>query len=93
VHFIWDPHKARANVAKHGVSFEEAVSVFYDPLAKITSDPDHSDEENRFILIGHSRNGRLLFVVHVHRDRKATVRIISARKATKRETRDFEDLK
>ena len=93
VDFVWDSKKAKSNFEKHGVSFEEAVTVFYDPLAKVASDPDHSDEEDRFILIGHSQRNHLLFVVHVYRSDKDTVRIISARKATKRENKDFRETK
>ena len=92
MNFDWDPKKERKNIQKHGVSFREAVTVFYDPLAKFTTDPDHSAQENRYILIGHSQKSRLLFVVHVYRPKSDTVRIISARKATKKETRDFEEL-
>ena len=90
--FRWDPKKAKANLKKHKVSFEEAVGVFYDPLAKFGHDPDHSDEEDRSILIGHSQKSNLLFVVHVYRDDTETIRIISARKATKKEIKDFEEL-
>lgn len=90
--FVWDPKKEKANVQKHGVSFSEAASVFYDPLAKITSDPDHSGSEERYILIGQSNRSRLLFVVHAYRVSNEKIRIISARKATKRETSDFQEL-
>ena len=90
--FTWDPKKAVANIKKHSVSFEEAVTVFYDPLAKITDDPDHSKDEDRFILIGYSRTNSLLFVVHVYRERNEIVHIISARKATKKEKKDFKEL-
>jgi uncharacterized DUF497 family protein len=90
--FTWDPKKALANLKKHKISFEEAVSVFYDPLAKITPDPDHSQAEDRLILIGHSAKHRLIFVVHVFKEPENTIRIISARLATKRERLDFENL-
>jgi uncharacterized DUF497 family protein len=76
----------------HKVSFEEAVTVFFDPMGKIAHDPDHSDDENRWILIGHSSKQALIFVVHVYLESKNTIRIVSARKATKRERHDFEDL-
>lgn len=92
VGFTWNPKKAAANFKKHKVSFEEAVTVFFDPLGKVAHDPDHSDEENRWILIGHSSKQTLMFVVHVHIETKNTIRIISARKATKRERYDFESL-
>ncbi len=85
--FGWDPEKARLNLAKHGVSFEEAATAFTDPLSLTTFDPDHSDEEDRFVLVGASRKGRLLVVVHT--DRGEFVRIISARIATKRERRQY----
>ncbi|MBK7963380.1 MAG: BrnT family toxin [Bdellovibrionales bacterium] len=90
--FNWDPKKAEFNLKKHKVSFEEATTVFFDDLAKITFDPDHSDDEHRQILIGHSHNRRLLFVIHVSIQERNTIRIISARKATKRERKDFENL-
>lgn len=70
MNFSWDPKKALANRKKHKVSFEEAITVFYDPLAKFSNDPDHSDEEERLIMIGHSKLRNLLFVVHVYRERK-----------------------
>lgn len=91
MNFVWDPKKELANRRKHRVSFDEALTVFYDPLAKISDDPDHSEGEDRFILIGHSRMRNLLFVVHVYREADNEIRIISARKATARERRDFEE--
>lgn len=75
----------------HGVSFEEAVTVFQDPLAKIHDDPDHSTDERRDILVGHSRRGSLLVVSVV--DRGGNIRVISARRATRRERRDYEEAK
>ena len=92
VTFDWDPKKEKANLQKHKVSFEEASTAFYDPLAKVAQDPDHSIDENRYILIGHSAKSNLLFVVHVYRDNSEIIRIVSARKATKREIGDFEEL-
>jgi hypothetical protein len=83
VQFEWDPKKAKNNLNKHGVSFEEAVSVFYDPLSATFDDPDHSDDELRLITIGFSSGNRLLFVSHS--DRGEVLRIISARAATKHE--------
>ena len=62
--FEWDPLKARINVRKHGVSFDEASTVFNDPLSRTFDDPDHSLDEERFVIIGHSEDGRLLFVSH-----------------------------
>lgn len=90
--FSWDPKKAALNLKKHKVGFEEAVTVFYDPLAKVAHDPDHSDDEDRFIIVGHSQKNQLLFVVHLYRDGSDRIRIISARRATKQEMRDFEEL-
>jgi uncharacterized DUF497 family protein len=87
--FEWDPAKAAANIEKHGVSFEEAVSVFQDPLAKVHPDPHHSRSESREILIGHSGQRRLLLVAFT--DRQGKIRVISARKVTRRERRDYEE--
>lgn len=89
VWFEWDPDKSRANERKHGVSFEEAVSALMDPLARSYSDPDRAAEELREITKGYSKRGRLLIVAHV--ERGATVRIISARRATARERRNHEE--
>jgi hypothetical protein len=80
MHFEWDPVKARNNIHKHGVTFEEASSVFYDPLAATGADPDHSEHEERMITFGRSSSGRLLVVAHTQRD--DAIRIISARTAT-----------
>ena len=87
--FEWDAAKALANVEKHGVSFEEAVTVFQDPLAKVHADPDHSASEPREILVGHSVQGHLLLVAFT--DRQGKIRVISARKVTRRERRDYEE--
>jgi uncharacterized protein len=81
--YEWDAAKAKRNLRKHGVSFEEAATVFLDPLAMTYSDPDHSGEEDREITIGYSASQRLLFVSHIQR--KNRTRIISARQATRRE--------
>ena len=77
--FSWDDRKARANSKKHGVTFREAATVFADPLARIYDDPDHSDDEQRFLLVGHSFAGRVLLVVHA--ENRDMIRIISARRA------------
>ena len=90
--FEWDTRKAEHNLKKHKVSFEEASTVFFDDLAKIAFDPDHSEDEHRQIVIGHSYNKNLLFVVHIAHGEKNVIRIISARKATKKERLDFENL-
>jgi len=87
--FEWDPAKAAANVEKHGVSFEEAITVFQDPLARIHADPDHSQSEAREILVGHSSKQRLLLVAFTNRQGK--IRLISAREVTPRERRDYEE--
>lgn len=85
--FAWDPKKAAANVAAHGVSFEEALTCFYDPYQVAFYDPDHSEREDRELLIGHSNRGRLLLVSYTLR--RQTVRLISARKATRTEARTY----
>lgn len=84
----WDPAKAEANVKKHGVAFDEALTVFADPLARIFDDPDHSTDEAREIIVGHSTKQRLLLVSFT--EQTPRVRIISARRATKRERQDHE---
>lgn len=90
--FEWDKRKNVANVKKHGVSFEEAQTVFYDPLAKVADDPEHSETEDRFIAVGHSSMQRQLLVVHCYREAVRTIRIISARKLTRTEKRQFEEI-
>ena len=84
----WDPKKAAQNLRKHGVSFEDAQTVFADDRARLIDDPDHSEEEDRFVLLGLSDSLRLLVVIHCYREAGNVVRIISARKAT-REERGF----
>lgn len=85
----WDPKKAKSNLKKHGVSFEEAATALSDPMAATGHDPDHSVYEERFVTFGVSRAGRLLVVSHTeHRD---TIRIISARKADKGEQELYEE--
>ncbi len=85
----WDPNKARQNLKKHDVSFEEATTVFTDPLSSTIDDPLHSDREERLIIVGESVKKRLLVVVHV--DEGDRIRIISARVATTHERRDYEE--
>jgi len=85
--FEWDPEKAALNFAKHGVSFDEASTVFGDPMAGTIGDPVHSENEDRFITIGRSTQDRVVVVVHT--DRQGTIRIISARRATRRERRTY----
>ena len=84
--FEWDPAKAKANVRKHGVSFEEARSVFFDELAVQFFDEEHAAEEARFLMLGMSSEARLLLVCHWERSAGSVIRIISARRATKRES-------
>ena len=83
--FEWDPKKAQSNLRKHGVSFEDAQTVFADENAKLIDDPDHSEEEDRFVLLGFSSSLRLLVICHCYRSAGKLVRIISARKAEGRE--------
>ena len=89
--FEWNEAKNAANLRKHHVSFEEARTVFSDEYARLIHDPDHSDEEDRFILLGMSANLRVLIVSHTYRD--DTIRIISAQKADKSEREQYQDLK
>jgi len=87
--FEWDLAKAEANEAKHDISFEEAVTVFADPLARIFDDPEHSESERREIIIGHSVRRNLILVSFVETDER--VRLISARKASRTERKDYEE--
>lgn len=87
--FEWDENKAVSNLTKHSVSFEEAVTIFGDPLSDTLPDPDHSLEEQRFIIIGSSESGKILLVAHT--DDGETVRIISAREATYGERKFYEE--
>jgi uncharacterized DUF497 family protein len=87
--FEWDPEKALRNLAKHGVTFPEAATVFGDPLAMTYSDPNHSDDEDRFLTFGHSSEGHLLIVSHT--DRGQRTRIISARRAMRKERKLYEE--
>jgi uncharacterized protein len=87
--FEWNPDKANSNLKKHGVSFNEASTVFNDPLSVTFPDPDHSYSEERYVIIGLSSAGRILIVSHT--DRADRVRIISAREATRNERRFYQD--
>ncbi len=89
LHFEWDARKAAANIRKHGVSFDEAKSVFVDERAKLIDDPDHSEDEDRFVLLGLSSALRLLLVCHCYRSKSNIIRIISARKATAKESKSY----
>ena len=86
---VWDEKKNLENKRKHNVSFQEAETVFYDPYARLIHDPDHSDSEDRFIILGLSKISRLLVVCHCYREDDAIIRIISARKATKQEAKSY----
>ena len=88
--FEWDQRKNAANKRKHGVSFEEAQTVFYDERALLIEDPDELDEEGRFVLLGLSASLRTLVVCHCYREDDALIRIVSARKANREERRDYE---
>ena len=87
--FSWDDRKDRANQRKHGVSFEEAATAFADENARLKHDPDHSQDEDRFILLGFSAKLRLLIVAHAWRQDETEVRIISARKAIRKERKQY----
>jgi uncharacterized DUF497 family protein len=88
--FEWDPQKAASNIRKHGISFDEAVTVFKDPLAFIFDDTAHSEQEHREIIIGMSTLRKMILVCFVERIEN-TVRIISARPATRQEIKDYEE--
>ncbi len=91
IQFEWEPNKASSNIKKHGVSFDEAQSVFFDYHARIIPDPDSSFGEKRFIILGQSGDHRALVVCHCYREPDDTVRIISARKADKFEREKYEE--
>ena len=90
LHFEWDSEKAKANLDKHGVSFEEAMSVFYDEVAIEFYDDEHSEWEDRFLLLGLSSDMKLLLVCHCYRSEEGVIRLISARKATKNEAKHYQ---
>jgi uncharacterized DUF497 family protein len=90
IKFEWDEKKAQSNIRKHGISFEEAMSVFYDERAIEFFDDEHSEWEERFLLLGLSRKMNLLLICHCYRESNGTIRIISARKATKNEAKHYE---
>jgi uncharacterized DUF497 family protein len=89
IEFVWDARKARSNVAKHGVSFEAAETVFLDDNARLIDDPDHSGDEERFLLIEYSFQARCLLVSHCYRASDSIIRLISARRATSKEERIY----
>ena len=89
--FEWDKRKAKVNLKKHGISFEEARTIFFDEHAVQFFDPDQSEEEDRFILLGASARLRLLVVCHCYRESESTIRLFSARKADRNERRQYKE--
>jgi uncharacterized DUF497 family protein len=89
IRFEWDANKAAANQRKHGVTFDEARTVFFDENAKLINDPDHSDDEDRFVMLGLSSNFRFVLVCHCYREQGNVIRIISARKASTQESKQY----
>src|SRR3989338_5821665 len=90
--FDWDAAKSSSNKKKHGILFEEAQSVFTDPNARLISDPEHSNDEDRFVLLGMSEHLRILVVCHCYREDDTHIRIISARRAKRKEIETYEEL-
>jgi uncharacterized protein len=91
--FLWDQNKNLANIKKHNISFEEAKTVFFDDNARLIPDPEHSISEERFIILGITNKLRLLVVVHTYKEQNEIIRIISARKATKSESKYYHEVK
>jgi uncharacterized DUF497 family protein len=91
--FVWDQNKNLANIKKHKISFEEARTVFFDDNARLIPDPEYSKSEERFIILGITNKLRLLVVVHTYKEDDDVIRIISARKATKNETKYYYKVK
>lgn len=91
IEFFWDEHKNEINIKKHGISFSEAATVFYDSAAVVFDDPEHSYEEDRFLIIGFSQKQRICIVSHCYRGEDESIRIISARKATAKERQTYLD--
>ncbi len=89
ISFIWDENKEEENLKKHKISFKEAQTVFIDPNARMIFDPEHSEEEERFILLGISSTLKLLVVCHCYQENDIIIRIISARKANKKEQKQY----
>lgn len=89
IRFEWDDNKNEINKKKHKISFEEARTVFYDDAALVIDDPEHSEDEDRFIILGLSKRANLLVVCHCYRESDTVIRIISARKATKTESQYY----
>jgi uncharacterized DUF497 family protein len=93
IEFAWEQRKAKSNLVKHGVSFEEAQSVFLDEGARLIDDPDHYEDEDRFLLLGFSFRARCLMVSHCYRESDSVIRLISARRATAHEEEVYWSLK
>ncbi len=93
IRFEWDIAKAQANKQRHGVSFDDAASVFSDQFARLLFDPEHSQDENRYILLGLASSTRLLVVCHCYREDDEVIRLISARKANRQETEQYWSLR
>ena len=91
IQFSWDSNKANINLAKHKISFDEAKTVFDDENARLIYDPDHSDDEDRFILLGMSCKLKVLTIVHCYKDDENNIRLISARKSTKKEEKYYKE--
>ena len=91
LNFEWDEHKNEITKKKHGLSFETATEVFYDELAILFDDPDHSDDEERFLIIGTLKSSKICIVSHCYRDNDNVIRLISARMATKSEIRYYQE--
>jgi uncharacterized DUF497 family protein len=89
IEFVWEEDKNAINKASHKISFEEAKTVFFDPNAKVIYDPDHSLEEDRFIILGISKSLKILVVCHCYREDEKIIRIFSARKATSKEKKQY----
>ena len=96
IEFAWDRRKAKSNLKKHGISFDEAQSAFLDDYARLIGDPDHSEDEDRFLLLGYSLQARCIVVTHCYRESgksDTVIRLISARRATAREQQVYWSLK
>jgi uncharacterized protein len=93
IRFQWDERKGLVNQRKHGVSFDEAQSAFFDPLARVMADPENSEAEDRFLLLGMSRRLRILIVCHCYREGDEVIRIFSARRATSKEAAQYGSLR
>ena len=91
INFTWDDNKAKINIAKHKISFDEAQTAFDDSNARLIYDPDHSEDEDRFILLGLSGKLKILTVIHCYKDNENTIRLISARKSTKKEEKQYKE--